>query len=193
MNTVLSPEIKVFNGLTANSVPLKMRAKCPTAKELFQKIYKFETFDPVVRTLVREKTFVDENQARHMIEGFMQWYCTGAVTKTKSFVMFVGPLDSVFHAMILNSKWYFDFCCTFTGVYTHHEPVEESGISVDQAKLAISETLNLIKSTWGNDSHEEIKKIYNQHEAGELTASSVSCLGNGGPWDVVPAKVLYNY
>lgn len=126
MNLNLSNKPAKRSVLTNNTVPLKWRPDCPDAKSFFSHIQKFESFDPIVRTLVREKIFNDEVQARYMIDGFMQWFCTGAVKKTKSFVMFNGPLDQVFHAMILNSKWYFDFCTTFTGVYTHHEPVEES-------------------------------------------------------------------
>lgn len=169
-----------------NVVPLKHRSGPLSAQELFVTILEKQDFSPIVRTLLRENAAKNELEAKKLIEGFLQWFSVGAVTKTKSFVMFNGSIDQVFHAMILNSKWYFHFCYKFTGVYTHHEPVQENGITDDELQDASMFTLRLLETIWGENLHSNFKMLKQMAERGEVDAKSVSCVGNQADFDIVP-------
>ncbi|MCA9358740.1 hypothetical protein KC926_00880 [Candidatus Kaiserbacteria bacterium] len=167
-------------------VPLKELPSCPDAKSLFAKIIASQDFSPIVRGLLREKIAKDHAEADQLIKAFVQWYATGSVTVKKSYVMFVGEVDSVMHEMILNSKWYMSFCYNTTGVYTHHEPIDEMDMSDDMVMNAAFFTAHLLTQTWGNELHPKLQVHVDAVTAGSCKPSSVSCVGNSGPFDLVP-------
>lgn len=172
-------------------VPLKHRTDCPTARELFATIMANQDFGPVARTLIREGKAEHPAQAALLIEAFVQWYAAGSVTKTKSYVMFAGPVDEVLHAAILNSKWYMAFCHETTGVYTHHEPISETGLSEEDAMDAAAFTARLLKETWGAELSTYLRHHIDEVASGKYSAASVSCVGNGAPFDIVPVERVY--
>ena len=171
-------------------VPLKHRQECPSAQKLFADIMANHDFSPIVRTLVRERVATNKKEATELIKAFAQWYATGSVTKTKSYVMFVGEVDEVLHAMILNSKWYMTFCYRTTGVYTHHEPIGETGLKDDEVVEAAMFTARLLERTWGEGLSVYLKGHVENAKHGTSLASSVSCVGNDGPFDIVPIEDL---
>lgn len=167
-------------------VPLKHRPDCPSARTLFATIMAEQDFGPIARELVREQHAADLLEAQGLIEAFVQWYATGSVTKTKSFVMFAGKVDTVFHTMILNSPWYMRFCYTTTGVYTNHEPIAEMGMSPEDITDAAVFTAGLLESAWGNDLSPHLRCYVDAVKAGNYAAATVSCPSNDGPFDIVP-------
>lgn len=170
---------------TGPVVPLKHRPDCPSARTLFATIMAKQDFGPIARELVREQHAADAAEAQGLIEAFVQWYATGSVTKTKSFVMFAGKVDVVFHTMILNSPWYMRFCYSTTGVYTNHEPIAEMGMSPEDITDAAVFTANLLESAWGNDLSPHLRTYVDAVKAGHFAAATVSCPSNDGPFDIV--------
>jgi hypothetical protein len=148
-----------------------------------------QDFSPIVRGLLREKITKDRAEAVQLIEAFVQWYATGSVTVRKSYVMFVGEVDLVLHEMILNSKWYMNFCYNTTGVYTHHEPIGEMGMNDHEVMEAALFTANLLTETWGKELHPKLQEYVDKVTTGSYGPSSVSCVGNGGPFDIVPIHI----
>lgn len=165
--------------------PLKHRPDCPTAKELFAHIKATTDFAPVVRTLAREGR-VEVGRVDELVDAFVQWYATGSVTQSRSYVMFAGQVDEVLHAAILNTKWYMAFCHATTGVYTHHEPIGETGLNEDEVADAAMFTARLLDQTWGAGLNNFLRLDVEKVKRGEFTAASVSCTGNYGPFDIVP-------
>jgi hypothetical protein len=166
-----------------DGVPLKHRSNCPTAKQFYEHL-KLYDYSPIVRALLKERACKTEKRALELIDAWMQWFSVGATSLTKSFVMIEGPVDQVFHQMILNTPWYFDFCLRTTGVYTHHDPLTDEQRASPLIHGAISSTLDLLTRTYGADLHPELKRWLRLHARGELTPASVSCAGNGGPFDI---------
>lgn len=166
-------------------VPLKHRKDCPSARTLFATIMAKQDFGPIIRTLVREQVASDTAEAQSFIQAFVQWYATGSVSKTKSFVMFVGKVDQVFHTMILNSKWYMAFCHETTGVYTHHEPISEASLTDEEIMDAAMFTARLLESTWGTDLSHHLYEYVEKVKTGDYDVATVSCAGNDGPFDIV--------
>lgn len=166
-------------------VPLKHRPNCPTAEDLFDQIKASENFDQIKADMLRSGVCKTEKRADDLVNAFLQWFCAGATTVTKSFVMFTGPIDNTFHVMILNTKWYFWFCHKHTGVYTHHDPLN----AIEQKTIAdagaIKLTIDLLCDAWGANLHPELKKLVRKFERGQLVPSSVSCVGNDGPFDIL--------
>lgn len=169
------------------TIPLKHQPNCPSAQQLFADIMANHDFGPIIRSLLREQKAADEAEAQDLIQAFVQWYATGSVTKTKSYVMFEGQVDQVFHQMILNSPWYMAFCHSTTGVYTHHEPISESPLTDAEVLEAAMFTLRLLNYTWGEELHPQFKAL---KEDG-LTPVSVSCVGNQASFDIVPITPQY--
>lgn len=169
-------------------IPLKHRADCPSARKLFASIMASHDFSPILRSLLREQKATNEAEAQELLEAFVQWYSTGSVTKTKSYVMFSGKVDDVLHAMILNSKWYMAFCYVTTSVYTHHEPIGETGLTNDEIMEAAMFTARLLERTWGEDLNRHLQLHVNEIKNGNAGAASVSCAGNDGPFDIVPIE-----
>ncbi len=169
------------------TIPLKHRPNCPSAQQLFADIMGKRDFGPIVRSLLREQVVANEAEARDLVQAFVQWYATGSVTRTKSYVMFEGQVDKVFHQMILNSPWYMAFCYATTGVYTHHEPIGESALTNEDVLEAAAATLRLLEHTWGENLHPYFKAL----KGGELTPVSVSCVGNQASFDIVPITPQY--
>ena len=165
--------------------PLKHRPDCPTARALFEKIMAEQDFGPIIRELVREQSAANTQEAQGLVEAFVQWYATGSVTRTKSFVMFEGKVDKVFHTMILNSPWYMRFCYTTTGVYTNHEPIAELDMSPEDIVDAAVFTVGLLESTWGNDLSQHLRGYVEAVRAGNYAAATVSCPSNASDFDIV--------
>jgi hypothetical protein len=182
---VASQNNKVYSGPV---VPLKNRSNCPSARQLAASIMAGQNFGPILRTLVREGTVRDVDAASKLVDAFVQWYSTGSVTKTKSYVMFEGDVDQVLHAMLLNSKWYMAFCHATTGVYTHHEPIGESGLTVEETADAALFTARLLERTWGADLSPHLQVYVDAVNTGNNNVVSVSCVGNDGPFDIVPIE-----
>lgn len=184
MHATASP-VSVAKGYTGPVVPLKHRPDCPSARDLFAKIMAEQDFGPIMRELVREQHATSTEEARRLVEAFVQWYATGSVTKTKSFVMFAGPVDMVFHTMILNSRWYMHFCHSTTGVYTNHEPIAEIGMSLEDIIDAAMFTTALLERTWGNGLSPHLRCYVEAMKVGDYEAATVSCPSNDGDFDIV--------
>lgn len=185
MHADTSP-VKAEQPAPYRNIPLKHRPNCPTARELFAQIMAKQDFGPIKRELVRNLHATDPEAAQTLIEAFAQWYATGSVTKTKSFVMFAGPVDMVFHTMILNTPWYFNFCFNTTGVYTAHEPIAELSMSDEDIVDAAIYTTGLLENTWGDDLSPHLRTYVEAVKAGQYEAATVSCPSNDISYDIVP-------
>ena len=186
MHATATPHPSVASRYVGPIIPLKNRPDCPIARTLFAKIMAEQDFGPIARTLVHEKNVSNMAEANDLIEAFIQWYATGSVTKTNSFVMFEGPVDKVFHTMILNSPWYMRFCHTTTGVYTNHEPIAEMGMSPEDITDAAVFTAGLLEATWGADLSPHLRVYIDAVKTGNYAAATVSCPSNDGEFDIVP-------
>ena len=180
-----SAHLPTSNNYNCPVIPLKHRPDYPSARTLFAKIMTEQDFGPIARELVREQKAADMKEAQDLIEAFVQWYATGSVTKTKSFVMFEGQVDQVFHTMILNSPWYMLFCHNFTGVYTKHEPIAEMGTSREDIADAAVYTTGLLESTWGIDLSQHLRYYVEAVQIGNYAAATVSCPSNDSLFDIV--------
>ena len=169
-------------------VPLKYRSNCPSAPQLYESIMAREDFSHIYAALVRERVCRSEPKAKTLVAAWLQWFCAGATTRTKQHVMMVGPVDQAFHVMVLHTKWYFRFCHEYTGVYTHHDPLN----ATEQRELlqngAIEETIARLERTFGNSLNPELTKWRALFKKGALTPAMVSCVGNDGPFDIVAKK-----
>lgn len=172
-----------------STVPLKYRNNCPTARHLYDHIMRSENFSHIKKAMIAERICKAEKRADELIKAWVQWFCAGATTITKSHVMMVGPVDRTFHQIVLHTKWYFSFCYYLTGVYTHHDPLDEEQLAHIQDTNAILETINRIERAFGNDLSPDLKSWRRQYSQGKLVPSMVSCTGNEGPFDILPRNV----
>ncbi len=182
---VASTSNNVYSGPV---IPLKHRPNCPSARQLATTILATQDFGPILRTMVREGAAQDVDVATELVSAFVQWYSTGSVTKTRSYAMFEGGVDQVLHAMLHNSKWYMAFCHVTTGVFTHHEPISESGLTADEAAETALFTARLLQHTWGEDLSPHLQVYVDAINTGNINVVSVSCVSNDGPFDIVPLQ-----
>ena len=159
--------------------PIKKRTQLPTASQLYQSIMSTEDFGPVIRTMQADGVAQTNEECLELIKAFVQWLSIGATTQTESYLMFHGPVDEVFHAMILNTHWYFDFCDTHIGCYVHHDPLDRGTVPDTKIESATRSTILLLDNIWGEDLHPHLKQWVSDYHAGELQPNMVSCVCNG--------------
>lgn len=171
------------------NVPIKDRSNCPTAVILFSKISAEQNFVCIKESLLANKIFQTNNEVEEAIKAFLQWFTAGATFQSKSFVMLDGPVDQVFHCMILHTTWYFEFCLTYTGVYTHHDPLTvDQRKEVGKLRAATHATVNRLEQAFGNELHPLLKSWGDRLKNEVFVPESVSCVGNGAIYSIIKTE-----
>lgn len=170
-----------------SNVPLKHRSNCPTARHLCEHILLTEDFSDIKRSMLLNGVCRTTERADQLIKAWVQWFSVGSTSITKSFIMLSGSIDKTFHQALLNTKWYFKFCYTHSGVYTHHDPLTDEQLEdISWLTTAVEDTVRRLEKAFGDDLHPELQKWGTLFKSGKISPRSVSCVSNGGPFDIVP-------
>lgn len=149
----------------------------------------FET-DALVRFAVRDSYAPNEIAARDSLDGALQWLACHAVKEhaEQPYVMMNGPVDEMYHALMLNTRLYLHFCREYIGFFIHHTPVDDA--QADEIRIAggIDYTLSFLQDAFGVDLSPTLHNWVAAHQSGELGVSSVSCMGND--FDSAPDHLL---
>lgn len=169
-----------------SKVPIKHRSNCPTARQLYEHILATEDFSSIKQNMLLAGVCRTSERADQLLKAWLQWFSVGSTSVTKSFVMLSGPVDHVFHQLLINTKWYFRFCYVHTGVYTHHDPLTPEQQKDPDLLFAVQETIQRLRTAFGDDLQPELKKWEKQFAAGQISLKSVSCVSNDGPFEITP-------
>ncbi|MAZ67245.1 hypothetical protein CL652_00550 [bacterium] len=149
------------------------------AQERFRAMKSHVDFAPVIRFAVEGGFAPDERSAERVLDGVLQWLVGHASAEHAQtpYVMMNGDVDEMFHALILNTRIYLQLCREHIGFYIHHTPLDAE--EAEGVEEGIGYTIDYILDTFGDLVSPSILHWKEQFDRGELTASSVSCMGNG--------------
>lgn len=136
---------------------------------------------PVVKFAIKEGYFADEEIAKSHLHATVQWLIAHGASEHADhiYLMFEGPVDHAYHALMLNSKLYLTLCREQVGFYVHHTPLDASDYALDDLEKGVDYTVGFLEKTYGGDLAEPLKEWSVMRAAGQLTANSVSCVSNG--------------
>jgi|GEM_PF-2181317 len=136
---------------------------------------------PVIAFAVRDKFLPDQETAEVAFDSLLQWLAAHAVDEHKEmpFVMMNGPVDEAYHAFMLNSRKYLQFCREYVGFFIHHTPVDDELSKHLELDLGIDYTIGYLNKAYGTELAPMLTAWKTDREAGLLTVTSVSCVRNG--------------
>lgn len=111
----------------------------------------------LVTTIKREHPHLSEETIRCRIDALLQWMATLPLARKdgKTFQM-IETVDVAWHAFILHTRQYADFCAKFFGNFIHHDPPE----NYDEDRTADAQyTLARISNEFGNQLNPELKNL----------------------------------
>ena len=134
---------------------------------MFERMKVEYNFDAVLRTAVEECGIDSESEAAYLLDAFLQWFSViPARGKDAVYVMLKSDVDRIFHAFVLNTKSYREFCESYLGHFLDHTPVEG-----DVAGNWVTYTVDLLKRHYGDELHPALQGWEDMVEAGSWRVS----------------------
>jgi hypothetical protein len=100
----------------------------------------------VIRTAVSDFGVLEE-EADLLFDAFLQWIAAlPARPEGQRYVMLKSDVDRIFHAFILNTEAYREFCNRYLGRFVDHHPVTGDGAQVD-----VENTVRVLRASYGSD------------------------------------------
>lgn len=141
-------------------------------KDLVARMRQEFDYAPVIRTAIREGGVADAQQAEALLEAFRQWFSLLPILEPGSgYVMFKSDVDSVFHAFVLNTKLYREFCYKFLGEFIDHSPIAEDVAETMPLEEYATYTVNFLEKHFGEDLAPALRKWRVQLEEGTWEVS----------------------
>jgi hypothetical protein len=138
--------------------------------ELVQRMRTEFNFEPVIRTAVKTGEVRDRAEAEELLEAFLQWFSLlPEVIAGRTYVMLKGPVDCIFHSLILNTRLYEAFCLEFIGQFIHHEPLDDGTESALES--AVLYTVDLLEHNFGAALHPRLQEWRGQLKNGAWVVS----------------------
>lgn len=142
--------------------------------ELFDRMKLHFDYEQILWTMMR----YDENQTRErateLLDSFLQWFSLlPAIQPGGTYVMLKTPVEEAFHAFVLNTRLYQEFCQQFLGTFFHHDPVTEE--RAPELVDGIRYTVELLEKTYGNELLPPLREWRNQLDAGTAQIACVGC------------------
>ncbi|MCL3838018.1 hypothetical protein [Aeromicrobium duanguangcaii] len=98
----------------------------------------------VIRTAV-EDFAVPPEDADAIYDAFLQWMASlPARPAGQRYVMLKSDVDRIFHAFILNTQSYREFCHRYLGRFVDHHPITGDGARID-----VENTVAVLESSFG--------------------------------------------
>ncbi|MDC8982555.1 hypothetical protein PR370_15805 [Mycobacterium marinum] len=120
-----------------------------SARELYEEMRADAPREAVLRTAV-EELGVQQADADLLFDGFLQWLAAlpshRASDTDNHYVMLKSDIDRIFHAFILNTSLYRDFCDKHLGHFVDHHPVIGDGDRAD-----VESTVRVLRACYGED------------------------------------------
>jgi hypothetical protein len=155
-----------------------MKVSTLSGAVLCEKMRAETDFSPIVQTMVREGYVADVQEAAYYLDAFLQWIALIPILeRDNTFVMLKTSVDDVFHAMILNTQFYQDFCMKYFDFFIHHHPIGESEVN-EEINRGVRYTVSLLEKTYGPDLHPALLEWRNQLNAGVYVVSCPKCVND---------------
>ena len=142
--------------------------KAPPGPPLYDAMVANFDYSPVLRTAVKECNVSDVEEAKDLLDAFLQWIAAMPGKEPgQTFVMLKCDVDRIFHSFVLNTRLYREFCDTFLAHFVDHTPIEERG-----SRPAVEYTIQFLRETYGRNLH---PKLAEWADVVDADAWEVSC------------------
>jgi hypothetical protein len=128
-----------------------------------------EDFTAVIDTAMRECGVKTKARANELLRGFLQWFSLIPNHKEHNLQM-VRSVDRIWHAMVLNTKFYREFCHKYFGKPIDHNPMDVMGNPKEAKAVYAGYTVKMLKAEFGNKVNVDLLNVEQ-----ELTC----CIGCG--------------
>ncbi|USN88378.1 MAG: hypothetical protein H6780_02650 [Candidatus Nomurabacteria bacterium] len=147
-----------------------------TATQYYQAMREFD-HSAAVALMQREHPELSAAQVDEAFDAWLQWMAGHAVNphQEHTYVMLLGPVDEAFHAAVLCTRSYMQFCQFEVGFFVHHTPVaaEEAQALIDEG--AVHYTIQFLREQFGLDLSPALVRWEKDFDAGKIGPSAVSC------------------
>lgn len=111
---------------------------------LFEEMRSDVPRDAIRRTAV-EDFAVPADEFDEILDAFLQWMAAMPLKAINTpYVMLKSDVDRIFHAFILNTRAYREFCARHLGQFVDHHPITGDGARPD-----VVSTVEVLRATYG--------------------------------------------
>lgn len=144
-------------------------------KALYLRMREEFDFSPVLDTAVREVGVPTREKAKEILDAFLQWFSLIPMVNADKALQMLRGVDKIWHAFILNTRLYREFCRRYVGFYVDHDPMDVNDSSLPKEQYAAF-TLKLLKEEFGDEVQPSLEL---------LAEGATCCLGCKSRTDVV--------
>lgn len=81
-------------------------------------------YSPIIETALRECGVKSRERAEELLDAFLQWFALIPETTQEQPLQMLRSVDRIWHAMVLNTAFYREFCDAFIGSFVDHDPLD---------------------------------------------------------------------
>lgn len=119
-----------------------------TALERYEAMREFDS-TPIIQSTERFHPELTENDIRERLDALLQWFAVIPDAEEGRALQMIESVDVVWHAFILNTGLYKDFCNRFVGIFVDHDPIEAVNQEVPRREYA-EYTYTLLTQAFGD-------------------------------------------
>ena len=125
--------------------------------ELYYRMKSENDFTPILTTSVRECGVESLEYADKLLDAFLQWFSLIPSLKASQKLQMIREVDPIWHALILNTKFYRKFCITYIGNFVDHDPTD---VELEEGKVEYARfTLSLLRKTFPTNLNENLRLL----------------------------------
>ena len=119
-------------------------------KPLYQRM-KCHGYEAIIQTAMRECGVKTRKRADELLDAFLQWFALIPLASPEHPLQMARSVDRIWHAMVLNTVFYRDFCRRFAGSFIDHNPLDVESNSQEQKQEYAQYTLALLAEEFGTE------------------------------------------
>jgi hypothetical protein len=124
------------------------------SEKLYYRMKSENDFTPILTTAVRECGVENLEHADRLLDAFLQWFSIIPSVKESQKLQMIREVDPIWHALILNTKFYRNFCSTYIGKFIDHDPTD---VELEEGKEEYARfTLSLLRKTFSTNLNEHL-------------------------------------
>ncbi len=128
-----------------------------TTLVLYQKMQS-EDYTAVIQTAVRECDVKSEDRAAELLDAFLQWFALIPLTKDAEPLQMLRSVDRIWHAFVLNTAFYRNFCDKYIGHFVDHDPLDVVN-NIAAKDVYAQHTIALIENAYGAKANIELFRL----------------------------------